>query len=366
MVKKSSLLSSLTLAGAAVGLLTGCGGGDDVTVNGAGASFPDPVYQQWTFAYTEETDTTINYQAVGSGAGIERITAGQSDFGASDAPLTQEELDEAGLVQWPMLIGSVVPVANVEGLESGDLKLTGEVLADIFLGKINNWSDPAIVELNKDVTLPDARINVVRRADSSGTTWIFTNYLSKVSEDWKNGPGWSKTPKWPEGVGIGAPKNSGVATQVEQNVNSIGYVESAFQKQAGLPFVRMQNQAGNFVEPSTENVQAAAASADWANLPGFYVVLTNQPGDNSWPICGATYILVHEEQESEEMISAILQFFDWCYREGDDIAIEQNYIPMPASVAELVREMWAEKISVNGGPAWPVDGEEADQVAAAE
>jgi len=355
------------------GFLAGCGkqGGNEgasvtyvKTLSGAGASFPVPVYDVWRYEWGEKNNVTVNYNSVGSGAGIQRIKAKTVDFGASDAPLKEDELEEAGLVQWPMLIGGVVPVINIEGIEAGELKLTSEALAGIYLGDITTWNDPAITEHNPGLDLPDAKINVVRRSDSSGTTWIFTSYLSRVSEKWAQGPGWSKTPQWP--VGTGAPKNPGVADLVQNSNNSIGYVESAFQKQTGLPYPLLRNQAGKFVDPSMENVQAAAANADWKNAPGLYVVLTNQPGEKSWPIAGATYLLVHKEQDDKAEIQTLLSWVDWCYRKGDSFAKEKNYIPMPDNVVALVEELWAEKITVDGQPVWPIKTQDGQKVAAVE
>lgn len=354
MIRNAAILPILSLAA----LLGGCGGNGNAdnayvdTLSGAGASFPVPVYEVWRFTWGEENGVTINYNSVGSGAGVQQIKDRVVDFGASDAPLKAEELAEAGLVQWPMLIGAVVPVVNIEGVEPGQLRLSGEVLADIFLGKVTTWSDPAVTSLNPDLSLPDAQINVVHRSDSSGTTWIFTSYLSKVSSEWEQGPGWGKDPEWP--TGIGAPQNPGVANQVEQNANSIGYVQSDFAIERGLPHVKLRNVAGEFVDPTEANIQAAAANADWANAPGMYMVLTNQPGADSWPIAGATYLLVHKDQGDLAKIETLLSWLDWCYVSGDDLALQQKFIPMPENVSDMVRSLWSTSITHQGAPVWPI------------
>ncbi|MGF1450868.1 MAG: phosphate ABC transporter substrate-binding protein PstS [Opitutales bacterium] len=371
MNRNATWIFSLGLAG----LLGGCGGnGDNAgdgsgaavefvdTVSGAGASFPVPVYDVWRYEWGQEHDVTVNYNSVGSGAGIRQITAKTVDFGASDAPLKKEELDEAGLVQWPMLVGAVVPVVNIEGVGSGELKLTGPVLADIFLGNISNWSDEAITSLNPELDLPDASINVVHRSDSSGTTWIFTSYLSKVSDAWANGPGWGKTPEWP--TGIGAPQNPGVANQVSQNNNSIGYVQSDFAVEQNLPVALLQNQAGNYVEPTIPNIQSAAGNADWQNAPGMYVVLTNQPGADTWPIAGATYLLVHTEQESKAKIQTILSWADWALSEGGGLAEEKYFVPLPDNVVGIINDLWASEITANGEPVWPIGATSGEDAAA--
>ena len=273
------------LTGAALaGLLVTSAHADEM-INGAGATFPYPVYSQWAFAYEKATGVKLNYQSIGSGGGIQQIKAKTVDFGASDAPLKAAELDEVGLMQFPAVIGGVVPVVNIPGVKAGQVKMTGEVLADIFLGKITAWNDQRIAALNDGVTLPDQKITVVHRADGSGTTWVFTNYLMKVSSPWASGPGNGKAVSWP--VGVGGKGNEGVANYVKKIKGSIGYVEYAYAKQNGLAHVLMGNQGGEFVAPSMEAFQAAAAHANWKKAPGMYMVLTDQPGKNSWPIAGA-------------------------------------------------------------------------------
>src|SRR5690606_486011 len=260
-----------------------------------------------------------------------------------------EELDEAGLIQFPMVNGGVVPVINVKGLKPGELKLTPEQLADIFLGKIKKWNDPALARNNPDVKLPNLAITVVHRSDGSGTTWMFTNYLTKVSKEWAEKVGNSSSVQWP--VGVGGKGNEGVAAYVSRVNGGIGYVEFAYALQNKIPSAKLQNQAGNYVEPSVESFQAAAAGADWKNSKGFYVVLTNQPGEQTWPIAGASFILMHKQQTKPEPAQAVLQFFDWAYRNGSDMAVELQYVPMPESVAELVTANWAETVRDSNGKA---------------
>jgi phosphate transport system substrate-binding protein len=333
---------ALVASSAAVAAMAG------VTVNGAGASFPAPLYGKWTYTYNQASGNTFNYQSVGSGAGIAQIKAKTVDFGASDDPLEPETLDEAGLMQFPMVMGGVVPIVNLPGIKAGQLKLTGPVLADIFLGKIKKWNDEAIAGINPDVKLPPLPITVVHRSDGSGTTWIFTNYLAKVSEDWKNGPGNSKDVKWP--VGIGGQKNPGVANGVQKTIGAIGYVEYAYAVEAKLPYASLKNKDGNFVEPSAETFMASAAGADWANAKNFYMVLTEQPGAKSWPISGATYILLYKEQPDAAKAKEMLKFFSWCLDDGDKTAVELHYIPMPDGVVKLIKNAWKTQIKSSGKP----------------
>lgn len=340
------------LCGALIGLAAATGGASAQGVkeiNGAGASFPYPIYAKWAAAYHQETGVQMNYQSIGSGGGIKQIKAKTVDFGASDSPLKPEELDEAGLIQFPMVIGGVVPVINVKGLKPGELKLTPEQLADIFLGKIKKWNDPALARNNPDVKLPNLAITVVHRSDGSGTTWMFTNYLTKVSKEWAEKVGNSSSVQWP--VGVGGKGNEGVASYVSRVNGGIGYVEFAYALQNKIPYAKLQNQAGNYVEPSVESFQAAAAGADWKNSKGFYVVLTNQPGEQTWPIAGASFILMHKQQAKPETARAALKFFDWAYRNGSDMAVELHYVPMPESVAELVTANWAETVRDSNGKA---------------
>jgi phosphate transport system substrate-binding protein len=320
-------------------------------ISGAGATFPYPVYAKWAEAYAQKTGVQMNYQSIGSGGGIKQIKAKTVDFGASDAPLEAKELDEAGLMQFPMIMGGVVPVVNVPDLKAGELKLSGAVLADIFLGKVTQWNDPAIAALNAGTKLPDTAISVVHRSDGSGTTWIFTNYLSKVSEDWAKKVGNDKAVSWP--VGVGGKGNEGVASYVGRIKGSIGYVEYAYALQNKIPHVRLENRDGKFVEPTSESFQAAAAGADWAHAPGFYMVLTDQPGADSWPITGASFILVYKTQEKPATGAAVLNFFDWAYRNGQSLAEQLDYVPMPASVVGLVEKTWAAEIKdASGKPVW--------------
>ena len=321
------------------------------TINGAGATFPYPVYGQWAWLYNKDTGVKLNYQSIGSGGGIRQIKAKTVDFGASDAPLKAEELKEDGLLQFPMIMGGVVPVVNVPGIAAGQLKLSGSTLADIFLGKITKWNDAAISEENPGTNLPDSAITVVYRADGSGTTWIFTNYLSKVSAAWKDSVGNAKSVKWPSGVG--GKGNEGVAAYVQRIKGSIGYVEYAYALQNKLAYSLLQNRDGNYVAPTSATFQAAAANADWEKAEGFYLVLTDQPGAESWPITGASFILVHKEQANAETAKEVLKFFDWCYRNGSKTAEKLDYVPMPEKVIRLVENTWKEQIKAAGKPVWP-------------
>jgi phosphate transport system substrate-binding protein len=305
---------------------------------GAGATFPAPVYAKWTDAYHKATGARINYQSVGSGAGLNQIRAKTVDFGASDMPLTDETLAKDGLLQFPTVIGGVVPVINVAGIAPGALKLTGAVLGDIFLGKVAKWNDAAIAALNPGVTLPDAAIAVVRRADGSGTTFIFTNYLSKVNAEWKSKVGEGTAVNWP--AGAGGKGNEGVSAFVQRLPNSIGYVEYAYAKQNKMTYALLKNQAGHFVAPDDLNFKAAAAGADWSKT--FYQVLTDQPGKESWPITGATFIMMHKLQDKPAQAAAVLKFFDWAYKEGDKMAADLEYVTLPDSVKALVRKQWGE------------------------
>ncbi|RLB61508.1 MAG: phosphate ABC transporter substrate-binding protein PstS [Deltaproteobacteria bacterium] len=321
------------------------------TINGAGATFPYPVYAQWAWLYNKDTGVKLNYQSIGSGGGIRQIKAKTVDFGASDAPLKTAELDEAGLLQFPMVIGGVVPVVNVPGVAAGKLKLSATTLANIFLGKINKWNDAAIIKENPGLALPDTAITVVHRADGSGTTWIFTSYLSKVSDEWKNSAGHAKSVKWP--TGVGGKGNAGVAAYVQRIKGAIGYVEYAYALQNKLSYSLLQNQAGKYVAPTIATFQAAAINADWTKAEGFYLVLTDQPGEDSWPITGASFILVYKEQANAKMAKDVLSFFDWCYRKGGKTAEKLDYVPMPESVVSLVEKTWREQIKSAGKPVWP-------------
>ena len=307
-------------------------------VTGAGASFPAPLYARWAADYNKATGTRINYQSVGSGAGIKQIEAKTVDFGASDMPLKDDVLKAKGLTQFPTVIGGVVPVVNIAGLKPGELKLTGTLLADIYLGKIVKWSDAAIAKGNPGVKLPDAPIAVVQRADGSGTTFIFTNYLSKVSGEWKEKVGEGTAVKWP--TGAAGKGNEGVSAFVQRLPNSIGYVEYAYAKQNKMTYAQMQNSAGTFVAPSDTAFAASAAGAEWSK--SFYQILTNQPGKDAWPISGATFILMHLAQDKPQQAAASLKFFDWAYKNGDKTADDLDYVALPASVKDMVRKSWTQ------------------------
>ncbi|QSH40017.1 phosphate ABC transporter substrate-binding protein PstS [Lentisphaerota bacterium ZTH] len=316
------------------------------TLNGAGASFPAPVYRVWTYNYKKTTDVRVNYQSVGSGAGINQIRAKTVDFGASDKPLKKAELDKYGLVQFPMLMGGVVVVVNIPGVKTNQLKLDGSTLAAIFLGKIRKWDDPAITKLNPGIKIPAVPITVVHRSDSSGTTWIFTNYLTKVSKEWASQVGNGKAVKWP--VGIGGQKNPGVCNNVFKVRGSIGYVEYTYAFESKLATVCLKNQAGNFVKPELKAFQAAGASADWKNAPGYYMVLTDQPGKNSWPITGVTYILIYKAQKELAKAQELLKYFKWCYNQGATTAVQMHYVPIPKNVVSMVTAMWNREVKCKG------------------
>jgi phosphate transport system substrate-binding protein len=303
---------------------------------GAGASFPAPLYSKWAADYHKATGVKINYQSVGSSAGVKQIDAKTVDFGASDAPLTDEELKKKGLLQFPTVIGGIVPVVNIKGVAPGQLKLSGQVLGDIYLGKITKWSDPAVVALNPGVALPDAAIAPVRRADGSGTTFGFTNYLSKVNAEWKDKVGEGTAVNWP--TGAGGKGNEGVAAFVGRLPNSIGYVEYAYVKQNKLTYTQLQNKEGAFVSPDDDTFKAAAAGADWAK--SFYQILTNQPGKSAWPITSATFILMHKTQDKPAQAATSLKFFEWAYKQGDKTAADLDYVPMPESVKNVIYKSW--------------------------
>ncbi len=313
-------------------------------ITGAGASFPAPLYSKWAADYNKATGVKINYQSVGSGAGLRQIEAKTVDFGASDAPLKDDELAKKNLVQFPTVIGGVVPVINIRGLNPGQVRLNGQVLGDIYLGKITKWNDAAIKALNPSVNLPDADIAPVRRADGSGTTFIFTNYLSKVNTEWKSKVGEGTAVNWP--VGAGGKGNEGVAAFVGRLPNSIGYLEYAYVKQNKLNFVTMQNADGKFVAPDDETFKAAAAGADWNK--SFYQILTQQPGANSWPISGATFILMQKTQDKPQNATTALKFFDWAMMQGDKTASDLDYVPMPDSSKAAIRKAWGEIKDTSG------------------
>ena len=303
---------------------------------GAGASFPAPLYAKWAADYNKVTGVKINYQSVGSGAGLRQIEAKTVDFGASDMPLKDEDLAKKGLVQFPTVIGGVVPVVNIKGIAPGQLKLSGQVLGDIYLGKITVWNDAAIKALNPGLNLPDAPIAVVRRADGSGTSFIFTNYLSKVNAEWKSKVGEGTAVNWP--TGAGGKGNEGVAAFVGRLPDSIGYVEYAYVKQNKMNFVQLQNAEGAFVSPDDSTFKAAAASADWSK--SYHQILTNQAGKTAWPISGATFILMRKQQDKPAQAATSLKFFDWAYKNGDATAAGLDYVPMPAEVKKNILQSW--------------------------
>jgi len=316
-------------------------------VTGAGATFPAPLYAKWADGYNKATGARINYQSVGSGAGIRQIKAKTVDFGATDMPLKDEELAKDGMVQFPTVIGGVVPVVNIVGIQPGQIKLTGQVLGDIFLGKITKWNDPALTALNPGVPLPDAAISPVRRADGSGTTFIFTNYLSKVNAEWKDKVGEGTAVNWP--AGAGGKGNEGVAAFVQRLPNSIGYVEYAYVKQNKMTYVQLRNRDGVYVHPSDDAFKAAAAGADWNKT--FYQITTEQPGKASWPLSNPTYILMYKTQDKPASAAAALKFFDWAFANGDKAADELDYVPLPDSVKALVRKQWTDQIKDASGKA---------------
>ena len=313
---------------------------------GAGASFPAPLYSKWAADFNKATGAKINYQSVGSGAGIKQIDAKTVDFGASDMPLSDDELKTKGLMQFPTVIGGVVPVINIQGIKPGELKLSGAVLGDIYLGKIAKWNDPAIKALNPSLNLPDAAIAPVRRADGSGTTFLFTNYLSKANPEWKAKVGDGTAVNWP--TGAGGKGNEGVAAFVNRLPNSIGYVEYAYVKQNKMNYAQMQNKDGAFVSPDDSAFKAAAAGADWSK--SFYQVLTDQSGKEAWPITGATFILMHKTQDKPAQATTTLKFFDWAYKNGDKTAGDLDYVPMPDKVKGVIATAWGDIKDASGKP----------------
>jgi len=333
----TSAAAALAFAGAALAL--------DIT--GAGATFPYPIYAKWADAYRKETGIGMNYQSIGSGGGIKQIAAKTVDFGASDMPLKPEELEKTGMIQFPTVIGGDVPVVNLKGIMPGQLKLSGAVLADIYLGKINKWNDPAIAGLNAGVQLPASAINVVHRSDGSGTTFIWTNYLSKMSPEWQSKVGEGTSVNWP--VGVGGKGNVGVASYVQRIEGSIGYVEYAYVLQNKMAFALVRNREGNFVAPSAKAFQAAAVGADWKASPGMYLILTDAPGKDAWPIAGATFILMHRTQDKPENAREVLKFFDWAYAKGDRLAQELDYVPMPDGVVRLIQSNWKSQLRDSTG-----------------
>jgi phosphate transport system substrate-binding protein len=343
-MRMKSLLVSIAVAAS-----TFAASAQAVNLTGAGATFPYPIYAKWAEMYKAATGNGLNYQSVGSGAGIKQIKAKTVDFGASDMPLPANELAQAGLFQFPAIMGGVVPVVNLPGVAPGQVKLTGAVLADIFLGKITTWNAQPIAALNPGVKLPADRITVVRRADSSGTSFLFTDYLSKASPDWKLKVGAGTSVKW--ATGVGGKGNEGVAAYVQRIKGSIGYVEWAYAKKNRMAHTQLQNRDGAWLQPDDAAFRAAAASADWAKAPGFAVVLTDQPGKASWPITGASYIIVQKSQADAIKGKEVLKFFDWAYKNGDAAAADLDYVPMPDAVTKLVQDAWRANVKDGAGKA---------------
>jgi len=319
---------------------------DVTTISGAGATFPYPIYSKWAEAYNKATGVKLNYQSIGSGGGVKQITAKTVDFGASDDALKPEKLDELGMAQFPAVMGGIVPVVNLTGITANQMKLDQATLADIYLGKISKWNDPKIAALNPGVALPEKLITVVRRSDGSGTTAMFTNYLSKISPEWKESVGEGKAVKWP--VGLGGKGNEGVASYVKQIDGSIGYVEFAYAKQNKLSTVQLKNAEGQFVSVSAASTAAAAASADWKNSKDFYLFLTDAPGAASWPIAAQTNIIVYKEPENCAQTEATLKFFDWSWKNGAKMAEELEYVPLPKELIAQIEAYWKENIKCDG------------------
>ncbi len=338
------LLKTLTAAGFIAAALFPASAAD---ISGAGASFPYPVYTKWADAYKKETGIGLNYQSIGSGGGIKQIQAKTVVFGASDMPLKPEQLAKDGLVQFPTVLGGVVPVINVEGLKSGELTLDGPTLARLFLGEIKTWNDAAIQKLNPSTKLPAQPVVVVHRSDGSGTTFLFADYLSKVSPTWKDKVGANTAVEWP--VGLGAKGNEGVANNVAQTKGSVGYVEYAYAKQNKLTHTKMINKDGKAIEPTADSFMAAAANADWEGTPGFGLVLTNGVGATSWPIAGATFILIHKQPPKPADATEALKFFAWAYSKGDKMALDLDYVPMPDKVVSAIQKVWAKEIKDSSG-----------------
>jgi len=316
-------------------------------ITGAGATFPYPIYAKWADAYRKASGVGLNYQSIGSGGGIKQITAKTVSFGASDAPMKAEDLDKNGLVQFPAIMGGIVPVYSLKGVAPGALKLSGAVLGDIYLGNVKMWNDPAIAKLNAGVALPSQAISVVHRSDGSGTTFLFSNFLSKVNPQWKSTIGEGTAVKWP--TGVGGKGNEGVASYVARIDGSIGYVEYAYAKQNKLAYAQMVNREGQVVGPSDETFKAAAAGADWNSVPGMGVILTDQPGRQSWPITGASFILIHRVQDKPDIGKEVLKFFDWAFENGDKMALALDYVPIPDPVVQQIKAAWKSQIKDASG-----------------
>ncbi|PXA87764.1 phosphate ABC transporter substrate-binding protein PstS [Nostoc sp. 3335mG] len=342
------MFKTFVAAAGVAGLLASASYAADIS--GAGATFPAPVYAKWAETYKSTTGTGLNYQAIGSGGGIKQIKAKTVDFGASDKPLKPEDLNAAGLYQFPTVVGGVVPVVNIPGINAGQIKLTGPMLAAIFYGQIKTWNDPVIAAANKGVNLPAMPITVVHRSDGSGTSFLFTSYLSMKSPAWAGKVGASDSVNWP--TGLGGKGNDGVSAFVKQTPGSIGYVEYAYAKQNKMAYVLVQNKNGKYPAPTAENFGAAAAGAKWAQAPGNYLLLLDQPGANSWPITGATFILVYKNQDNAAAGQSVLKFFDWAYKSGDGAAAQLDYVPLPLPVKNLIRKQWTMNVTAGGKPVY--------------
>jgi phosphate transport system substrate-binding protein len=339
-----------TLTGAALAALL-LSSAQAAEISGAGATFPYPIYAKWAEAFKAKTGVAMNYQSIGSGGGIKQIEAKTVDFGASDVPLTPEDLARNGLAQFPMIMGGIVPVVNLKGVEPGRLKLTGPVLADIFLGTIAKWNDKRIADLNAGLALPDQAIAVVHRSDGSGTTYNFADYLAKVSSDWQSKVGVNTALEWP--AGLGGKGNEGVAALVSRTDGAIGYVEYAYALQNKMAYTLVENKDKAFPRPGNASFQAAAANADWAAAPGFFLILTDQPGKQSWPIAATSFILMHRTQDKPESARQVLAFFDWSFKNGQTLAEGLDYVPFPDKVVNLIEERWKQEIkAADGTPVW--------------
>jgi phosphate transport system substrate-binding protein len=346
-----------TLVAGAVLVLSACssgskGGGEGSSqpgISGAGATFPAPIYTRWAADYRQQTGNQVNYQGIGSGGGIKQIESNTVDFGATDKPLKVEDLDKNGLIQFPAVIGGVVPVVNLPGIKPGEIRLTGQLLGDIFLGKVKSWNAPALTALNPGVKLPATPITVVHRSDGSGTTFIFATYLADKNPEWSSKVGASDSLSWP--TGIGGKGNDGVAAFVKQTVGSIGYVEYAYARANSLPFTLLQNKDGGWPAPTAPAFAAAAANADWKNAPGNFMLLLDQPGKDAWPISATTFILMHKQAADAAKSAAVLKFFDWAYTNGDQAASSTDYVPLPQTVKDLMRQQWSQ-IQADGKPVY--------------
>ena len=338
----TAILAAVSLAGA--------GSAQAADISGAGATFPAPVYAKWAETYKAQTGNRLNYQAIGSGGGIRQIIAKTVDFGATDKPMKPDDLATNGFIMFPTVIGGVVPVMNLPGIKSGQVRLTGPQVADIFRGVIKKWNDPLLVKTNPGVALPNLPITVVHRSDGSGTTFVFTTYLASKAAHWASEVGANDAVKWP--VGLGGKGNDGVAAYVKQTPGAIGYVEYAFAKQNNLTYAQLQNKAGKFVPPTAAAFSAAAANANWKAAPGFYLLLLDQPGAEAWPITAATFILAPTKPEDPAKAREVLAFFDWAYKNGDAAAVQLDYLPMPAAVKDMVRKSWTKVVGADGKPVY--------------